>query len=202
MLPNGNRVVIRRGTELRSDVYLNLVVARSNIGSCYCESCSPFHWPNEGSDLCNIKTRIRNAKLINQIRSDMKQSITRISKKIWIQFSKIAKNAICPDGQRLNKVEHLSLWPSGIGSRLGRNRLWVRFLAGSDIYPMFIEPTITRVPSGFSGYIWLDTKIVLKNKARQVLWVHNYGLVQNLFEKNHTWQHEETFSRIERVRQQ
>ena len=36
-----------------------------------------------------------------------------------------------------------SLWPSGIGVRLGRNRLWVRFLAVSDIYPMFIEPTIT-----------------------------------------------------------
>ena len=32
------------------------------------------------------------------------------------------------------------------------------------IYPMFIEPTITRVPSGFSGYIWLDTKIVFKKK--------------------------------------
>ena len=29
---------------------------------------------------------------------------------------------------------------------------------------MFIEPTITWVPSGFSGYIWLDTKIVLKNE--------------------------------------
>ena len=29
-------------------------------------------------------------------------------------------------------------------------------------YPMLIEPTITWVPSGFSGYIWLDTKIVLK----------------------------------------
>ena len=57
-----------------------------------------------------------------------------------------------------------SLWPSGIGSGLGRNRLWVRFLAVSDIYPMFIEPTITWVPSGFSGYIWLDTKIVLKKK--------------------------------------
>ena len=28
---------------------------------------------------------------------------------------------------------------------------------------MFIEPTITWVPSGLSGYIWLDTKIVLKN---------------------------------------
>ena len=29
---------------------------------------------------------------------------------------------------------------------------------------MFIELTITWVPSGFSGYIWLDTKIVLKTK--------------------------------------
>ena len=27
---------------------------------------------------------------------------------------------------------------------------------------MFIEPTITWVPSGFSGYIWLDTKNVFK----------------------------------------
>ena len=27
---------------------------------------------------------------------------------------------------------------------------------------MFIEPTIIWVPSGFSGYIWPDTKIVLK----------------------------------------
>ena len=33
------------------------------------------------------------------------------------------------------------------------------------IYPMFNEPKITWVPSGFSGYIWLDTKkIVLKKK--------------------------------------
>ena len=30
-------------------------------------------------------------------------------------------------------------------------------------YPMFIEPTITWVPSGFSGYIWLDTKNCVKN---------------------------------------
>ena len=36
-----------------------------------------------------------------------------------------------------------SLWYSGIGSRLRRNRLRVRSLAVSDIYPMFIEPTIT-----------------------------------------------------------
>ena len=31
---------------------------------------------------------------------------------------------------------------------------------------MFIEPTITWVPSGFSGYIWLDTKIVSKKKKK------------------------------------
>ena len=29
-------------------------------------------------------------------------------------------------------------------------------------YPLFIEPTITGVPSGFNGYIWVDTKIVFK----------------------------------------
>ena len=34
--------------------------------------------------------------------------------------------------------------------------------AMSDIYPMFIEHMFNRVSSGFSGYIWLDTKIVLK----------------------------------------
>ena len=39
--------------------------------------------------------------------------------------------------------------------------LWRMWLHGYS-YPMFIEPTITRVPSGFSGYIRLDTKIVLK----------------------------------------
>ena len=32
---------------------------------------------------------------------------------------------------------------------------------------MFIDPTINWVPSGFSGYIWLDTKIVLKRKKKQ-----------------------------------
>ena len=58
----------------------------------------------------------------------------------------------------------MSLWPSGSDSRLGRNRLWVRFLEVSDIYPMFKEPMITQVPSGFSGYIWLDTKIALKHE--------------------------------------
>ena len=31
---------------------------------------------------------------------------------------------------------------------------------------MFIEPTITRVPSRFSGYIWLDTKIVSKKTLK------------------------------------
>ena len=32
---------------------------------------------------------------------------------------------------------------------------------------MFIEPTIDRVPLGFSGYIGLDTKIVFKKSMSQ-----------------------------------
>ena len=44
-------------------------------------------------------------------------------------------------------------------------------LAVSDIYPMFIEPSITWVPSGFSGYIWLDTKLCLKI-LKSVLAIH------------------------------
>ena len=34
-------------------------------------------------------------------------------------------------------------------------------MAASDKYLIFIEPTITWVPLGFSGYILFDTKIVL-----------------------------------------
>ena len=56
-------------------------------------------------------------------------------------------------------IRHCGMWPSGIGAHMGWNRLWV--LAVFDTYPMFIKPTITRVQSGFSGYIWLDRKIVL-----------------------------------------
>ena len=86
-----------------------------------------------------------------------------------------------------------SLWPSGIGSRLGGNRLWVRFLAVSDIYPMFIEPTITWVPSGFSGYIWLDTKIVLKKfldiDGKQAIDLNSLNLSSNnnTLHKLHTY---------------
>ena len=32
------------------------------------------------------------------------------------------------------------------------------------IYPMFIEPTITWVSSGFSGYIWLNKKLLVYTK--------------------------------------
>ena len=32
---------------------------------------------------------------------------------------------------------------------------------------MFIEPTVTWAPSGFSGCIWPDTKIVLKNREEK-----------------------------------
>ena len=33
---------------------------------------------------------------------------------------------------------------------------------------MFIEPKIIRVPPGFSGYIWLDIKIVFKKNVRKI----------------------------------
>ena len=46
-------------------------------------------------------------------------------------------------------LKYPSLWPSGIGVHLGRNRLRVRILAVSDTYPMFIESMITRVSSGY-----------------------------------------------------
>ena len=53
--------------------------------------------------------------------------------------------------------------------------LWVRFLTVSDIYPTFIDPTITWVPLGFSGYIWLDTKIVFLKKLAHFgkLWIQH-----------------------------
>ena len=38
-----------------------------------------------------------------------------------------------------------------------------------DIYPMLIEPTITWVPLGFSGYTWLDTKIVFKKMYNEYI---------------------------------
>ena len=47
---------------------------------------------------------------------------------------------------------------------------YIPFLIIIISYLMFTEPKITWVPSGFSGYIWLDTKIVLKKNCR--LWKH------------------------------
>ena len=53
-----------------------------------------------------------------------------------------------------------SLWPSGIDAEQVVSS--IPGSAGYKSYPMFIEPMITWVPSGFSGYIRFDTKIVLK----------------------------------------
>ena len=47
---------------------------------------------------------------------------------------------------------------------------------------MFIEPTITWVPSGFSGYIWFDTKIVLKNIKNTPTVCANINRVLNISE--------------------
>ena len=45
---------------------------------------------------------------------------------------------------------------------------------------MFIEPTIIWVPSRFSGYIWLDTKIVLKKRK-----IFNLSFFTNSFGLNY-----------------
>ena len=82
---------------------------------------------------------------------------------------------------------NLSLWLSGIGSRLWRNRLWVRFPAVSDIFPMFTEPTITWVPLGFSGHIWLDTKIVLKTNCVRMCLLRFEMLIMRLSWSFEAW---------------
>ena len=51
------------------------------------------------------------------------------------------------------------------------------------IYHMFIEPTITWVPSGFSGYIWLNTKIVFK-KIKIKFWWHKQDFSKDYKSKN------------------
>ena len=58
------------------------------------------------------------------------------------------------------------------------------FLTVSDIYPMVIELKITWVPSGFSGYIWLDTKIVGK-KTTNLYFVDLIIFIQWLIYHNH-----------------
>ena len=77
---------------------------------------------------------------------------------------------------RIDNIRHCGM-PSGIGSRLGRNRLWVRFPAVSDIYPMFIEPTITWVPSGVLWVRMAWRKIVL-NCTTPKGWILRVSLVQ------------------------
>ena len=62
----------------------------------------------------------------------------------------------------------MSLWPRGIGPCMRWNRLRVQVLVVSNTYPMFIEPTISRFPSGFSGYIWLDIVFEKENLPDQL----------------------------------
>ena len=46
---------------------------------------------------------------------------------------------------------------------------------------MFIEPTISWVPSGFSGYIWLDTKIVFKKNSVLGTVSQSWDFIANIF---------------------
>ena len=67
-----------------------------------------------------------------------------------------------------------SKWPASVTVAL-----WDRRVLGTEqvlssipgcvgyiSYPMFKEPMITWVPSGFSGYIWLETK---KNVLKKLM---------------------------------
>ena len=97
---------------------------------------------------------------------------------IWFKWNKKLWTALFHESLTVTilfteSFSNPSLWPSGIGSCLWRIGLWVRFLTVSDIYPMFLDPTtITWVPSGFSGYIWLDTTLCLKKLAHfGKLWI-------------------------------
>ena len=93
---------------------------------------------------------------------------------IWFKWNKKLWTALFHESLTVTilfteSFSNPSLWPSGIGSRLWRIRLWVRFLTVSDIYPMFIDPTITWVPSGFSGYIMAWHKNCVFKKTSHTL---------------------------------
>ena len=61
------------------------------------------------------------------------------------------------------RAQHTNISITGlVESARTWNRLRVRALAVSDTYPMFIEPSITSVPSGFSGPHSLIQKLGLK----------------------------------------
>ena len=128
-----NLIIFANVSYFRFSRFINIIY--SFVG--YCFDVSASHW----------RRRLRNVGVPKMfsllVSSRMSQPTYMVHPSLYLY--------LCP-----------SLWHSGIGCRLGRNRLWFRFLAVSDIYPMFIEPTITWVSSGFSGYIWLDTKIVFK----------------------------------------
>ena len=57
-------------------------------------------------------------------------------------------------------------------------------MAVSDTYPTFIEPTITWVPSGFSGYMWLDTKIVIKIIIIKIILVNSKKAIRGIINFN------------------
>ena len=110
-------------------------------------------------------------ELLELLRGDLtcREDGVRLWGRVWVvnEFWLISSRLLSKSSRRSMYPRLQEQWPSGIGSRLGENRLRVRFLVVSDIYPMFIELTISWVSSGFSVYIWLDTKIVFKKRRDQ-----------------------------------
>ena len=68
--------------------------------------------------------------------------------------------------------------------------LTIRTLGSVGYISMFIEPTITRVPSAFSGYIWFDTKIVFwtnQPSGKMTKYLPLYEQLQSLTSNTVVW---------------
>ena len=95
--------------------------------------------------------------------SEVEQELDNSCREMFKHFEAERLFRDSPMQRRTCDVTSDSHWPRGIGARLWRSRLRVRVLVVPDtyMYPMYVHRAYdTRVPSGFPGYIWLDTKIV------------------------------------------
>ena len=105
----------------------------------------------------------------------LEQALHKMWGSLTSEFKSSWRQVISFDTKFPFGIQYQSLWSVEIGSRLWRNRLWVLNRVQSQIY---IISYVHRAhdysgPFGSSGYIWLDTKIVLQNKM--LLLLQSYG---------------------------
>ena len=129
-----------------------------------------YYWTNllnsEYKTIVELNNSRKNGDVPPRIPSfQWKLNLVFFFKVLWIHDIMLYYNLLNPgnktnDGISMHGGEHPSLWPSGIDAHVGTEQV-LSLIPGSVkyvSYPMFIEPTITWIPSGFSGYMWLDTK--------------------------------------------